>query len=147
MDCRRFFLRPAAFLPKAASPASFLLLKSAMAAMHHLRGFPACSLTDPVYGDTESAGPSVRRAGISWQGAPRRQEGWQLACPYQGFPPAEGGMRPRTSLPAQPSPRDHLPAVTERIPVIMRSARLRRDFPASALPLRADFRYQPRARS
>ena len=59
MDCRRFFLRPAAFLPKAASPASFLLLKSAMAAMHHLRGFPACSLTDPVYGDTESAGPSV----------------------------------------------------------------------------------------
>lgn len=84
MDCRRFFLRPAAFLPKAASPASFLLLKSAMAAMHHLRGFPACSLTDPVYGDTESAGPSVRRAGISWQGAPRRQEGWQLACPYQG---------------------------------------------------------------
>ena len=78
MDCRRFFLRPAAFLPKAASPASFLLLKSAMAAMHHLRGFPACSLTDPVYGDTESAGPSVSR------GAPRRQEGWQLACPYQG---------------------------------------------------------------
>lgn len=83
MDCRWFFLRPAAFLPKAASPASFLLLKSAMAAMHHLRGFPACSLTDPVYGDTESAGPSVRRAGISWQG---------------GSPPA-GGMAAGVSLP------------------------------------------------
>ena len=81
MDCRRFFLRPAAFLPKAASPASFLLLKSAMAAMHHLRGFPACSLTDPVYGDTESAGPSVRRAGISWQGglpAGRRDGSWRV---------------------------------------------------------------------
>jgi len=85
MDCRRFFLRPAAFLPKAASPASFLLLKSAMAAMHHLRGFPACSLTDPVYGDTEGAGPSVRRAGISWQG---------------GSPPA-GGMAAGVSLPGR----------------------------------------------
>ena len=79
MDCRRFFLRPAAFLPKAASPASFLLLKSAMAAMHHLRGFPACSLTDPVYGDTESAGPSVSRD-LMAGGLPagRRDGSWRV---------------------------------------------------------------------